>query len=55
MRGARGDGLVLGSVVLGFVMGVDLTGRWAEWEEPRGLVETTGVDIVRAASRWQST
>jgi hypothetical protein len=47
MRGARAAGLVLGRVVLGFVIGVDLTGRCAEWEVPRGRVEITGVDIVR--------
>jgi hypothetical protein len=35
--------------VLGFVMGVERTGRWAEWEVPRGRGDITGVDIVSVA------
>jgi hypothetical protein len=49
MRGARGCGLLRGRVVLGFVMGVERTGRWAEWEVPRGRGDITGVDIVSVA------
>jgi hypothetical protein len=46
MRGARGCELLRDSAVLGFVMGVERTGRCAEWEVPRGLGDITGVDIV---------
>ena len=52
MRGARGWWLLRGRavlvlvLVLGFVMGVERTGRCAEWEVPRGRGDITGVDIV---------
>lgn len=49
MRGARGWWLLRGRAVLalGFVVGVERTGRCAEWEVPRGRGDITGVDILR--------
>ena len=47
MRGARGWWLLRGRAVLGFVVGVERTGRCAAWEVPRGRGAITGVDILR--------